>query len=55
MLNIGTAGSLFTGHIAQATHLVSDDEHRLFHVVGLASLMGYSFALWQISIWYRRP
>jgi hypothetical protein len=47
--------SLFAGHIAQAAHLVSDNERRLFHVVGLASFMGYSFALWQMSIWYRRP
>jgi len=47
--------SLFAGHIAQAAHLVSDNERRLFHVVALASFMGYSFALWQMSIWYRRP
>jgi hypothetical protein len=45
----------FAGHVAQAAGLVRGDDHRMFHTVGLSSLMGYAFALWQMSIWYRRP
>jgi hypothetical protein len=45
----------FAGHVAQAAHIAATDEHWLFHTVGLSSFMGYSFALWQMSIWYRRP
>ena len=27
---------------------------RVFHVVALSAFMGYTLALWQMSIWYRR-
>lgn len=27
---------------------------RVFHFVGLTAFIGYSLALWQMSIWYRR-
>lgn len=30
------------------------DMHRVFHIVAVVVLMGYTFALWQFSIWYRR-
>jgi hypothetical protein len=26
----------------------------IFHTVGLSAWLGYSAALWQMSIWYRR-
>ena len=45
----------FAGYIAQSAVLSGDNDHRVFHTVGLAALMGYSMALWQMSIWYRRP
>jgi hypothetical protein len=45
----------FAGHIAQAAGFVRGDDHRIFHTVGLSALMGYAFALWQMTIWYRRP
>jgi hypothetical protein len=45
----------FAGHVAQAVQPGTDFEHRIFHTAALASFMGYSFALWQMSIWYRRP
>jgi hypothetical protein len=27
---------------------------RVFRFIGAAAFMGYSFALWQMSIWYNR-
>lgn len=45
----------FAGSIAWTALSRSVDEHLVFHTVGLTSFMGYSFALWQMSIWYRRP
>jgi hypothetical protein len=44
----------FAGHIAQATITRPADGHLVFHTVALASFMGYSFGLWQMTIWYRR-
>ena len=46
----GFAGSIAWTALAPTAH-----EHLVFHTVGLTSFMGYSFALWQMSIWYRRP
>jgi hypothetical protein len=45
----------FAGHIAQRIIPAPADAHLVFHTVALASFMGYCFALWQMTIWYRRP
>ena len=45
----------FAGHIAQGASVRSGDSPVLAHTVGLAAFMAYSFALWQMTIWYRRP
>jgi hypothetical protein len=44
-----------SGHVAQAIQPGADFEHRVFHAVALSSFLGFSVALWQMSIWYRRP
>jgi len=43
------------GHIALLAIRPPAEHRRLFHTVGLSAFMGYAFALWQMSIWYRRP
>jgi hypothetical protein len=43
------------GHIAHAVIRAPFEPREVFHTVGLSSWMGYSMALWQMSIWYRRP
>ncbi len=45
----------FAGGIAAAALGPGARQHIVFHTVGLSSFMGYAFALWQMSIWYRRP
>ena len=30
------------------------DPHRIFHITALTAFSGYSFALWEMSIWYKR-
>ncbi len=45
----------FAGSIAAKALPPGAHEHLVFHTVGLTSFMGYAFALWQMSIWYRRP
>jgi hypothetical protein len=47
--------AFFAGHIAFRA-LVPPVNHRMIiHTVGLTAWMGYSFGLFQMSIWYRRP
>lgn len=41
------------GHIAWAA--APAGLPRVFHVIALTAFMGYSVALWQMSIWYHRP
>jgi len=45
----------FAGHIAMRAMTPPTTHYRIFHTVGLSAFMGYSFALWTMSIWYRRP
>ncbi len=47
--------SFFAGHIALRAITPPAHHHTIFHTVGLTAFMGYAFALWQMSIWYRRP
>jgi hypothetical protein len=47
--------SYFAGHIALRAITPPTEHHTIFHTVGLTAFMGYAFALWQMSIWYRRP
>ena len=30
------------------------DPHRIFHLTALTAFSGYAFALWEMSIWYKR-
>jgi hypothetical protein len=43
------------GHIAQRAIMRPADAYLVFHTVALTSFLGYSAALWQMTIWYRRP
>ena len=45
----------FAGHLARAALGAQADHTIVFHTVGLSAFMGYAFALWPMSIWYRRP
>lgn len=45
----------FAGHVARAAVGASAPHDTVFHTVGLSAFMGYAFALWPASIWYRRP
>jgi hypothetical protein len=45
----------FAGHIAEGAGLMRTDDHRILHTVGLSAFLGYAAALWQGSVWYRRP
>lgn len=43
-----------SGHIADGALPQGAETHLVFHTVALSSFMGYAFALWQMTIWYRR-
>ncbi|MGO8971743.1 MAG: hypothetical protein ACLQDQ_19470 [Myxococcaceae bacterium] len=45
---------LLTALVAHAALPVGADYRRVFHLVGVTAFIGYSVALWQMSIWYRR-
>jgi hypothetical protein len=45
----------FAGHIARRALPAGADNHLIFHTVGLSAFLGYALALWQMTIWYRRP
>jgi hypothetical protein len=47
--------SYFAGHIAFRALTPPVPHRMIIHTVGLIAWMGYAFALWQASIWYRRP
>lgn len=47
--------SLFSGYIAGAALTTDSTYLEVFRFVGTSAFMGYSFALLQSSIWYRRP
>lgn len=46
--------NLFAGYIAGRALPPGSPYLNAFRFVGAAAFMGYSFALWQMSIWYRR-
>jgi hypothetical protein len=46
--------SAFSGLIAGIALPHGTEHGKILHVVGFPALMGYTFALWQFSIWYRR-
>lgn len=45
---------LFSGYVASRALPSGADYLRVFQLAGAAAFMGYSVALWQMSIWYRR-
>lgn len=44
----------FAAIIAGGALPAGTEYRRVFHFVGLTAFVGYSLALWQMSIWYRR-
>jgi hypothetical protein len=46
--------STLAGHVAFGAVPGGADKVRVFHTVALSAFAGYSLALWQLSIWYRR-
>jgi hypothetical protein len=46
--------SVFSGYIAGRALPVGAAYRAVFRFVGAAAFLGYSAALWQMSIWYRR-
>lgn len=46
--------SLFAGYVAGRAVPVGAEYLRVFRFAGVAAFLGYSVALWQMSIWYRR-
>lgn len=47
--------SLFSGYVTAEALTTPSDYLAVFRFVGTTAFMGYSFALLQNSIWYRRP
>ena len=47
--------SAMAGHIAYPRHDLQVDSRSIFHTVALTSLLGYTGALWQQTIWFRKP
>jgi hypothetical protein len=45
--------SALAGHIAWSIN--HDDSAYIFHAVALTALLGYAGALWQQTIWFRKP
>jgi hypothetical protein len=46
--------SAFSGLIAGIALPHGAEHGKILHIVGFPALMGYTFALWQFSIWYQR-
>jgi hypothetical protein len=44
----------FAAYVAARTLPIGADFIRVFRLTGVIAFMGYSTALWQMSIWYRR-
>jgi len=44
----------FTAYVAGRTLAISADFLHVFRLTGVTAFLGYSAALWQMSIWYRR-
>jgi hypothetical protein len=47
--------SAMAGHIAYPRHDLQVDSRSIFHTVALTSLLAYAGALWQQTIWFRKP
>ena len=48
--------SMLAGHIAYGATGGHPDDHRvIFHTVALTALLAYAGALWQQTIWFRKP
>ena len=47
--------SALSGHVAWATNMVNPDGRYVFHTVAITALLGYAGALWQQTIWFRKP
>ena len=45
---------LFAAYVASRALPVGAPQARVFQLVGVTAFVGYSVALWQMSIWYRR-
>jgi hypothetical protein len=48
------AVSFCAGYVAFHTLVFGATYHSVFRIVGVTAFLGYSAALWQMSIWYRR-
>lgn len=46
--------SFLSGYVALHGLLVGASYPRVFRIAGVTSFLGYSTAIWQMSIWYRR-
>jgi hypothetical protein len=46
--------SVFSGLVAGIALPHGADHGKIMDIAGVAAFMGYTFALWQFSIWYRR-
>jgi hypothetical protein len=46
---------LFAGYVASRALPVGAPYPDVFRFVGVSAFLGYSAALWQMSIWYQRP
>ena len=46
--------SLFAGYVASAALKPGTDYLHVFQIVGTVAFVGYSMALWQMTIWYHR-
>ncbi len=44
----------FAAYVASRALPVGAPQARVFQLVGVTAFVGYSVALWQMSIWYRR-
>ncbi len=45
---------LFAAYVASRALAAGTDYLRVFQLTGATAFIGYSAALWQMSIWYRR-
>jgi hypothetical protein len=46
--------AFFTAYVAGRTLPINSDFYLVFRLTGVTAFLGYSAALWQMSIWYRR-
>ena len=51
----GLLVSVFAGYVAGRALPAGADYLHVFRFAGVTAFLGYSLALWQMSIWYQRP